>query len=90
MKNEALKNLIREEIKNVLSMDQPIKTGAELAKDLRRTSIELTKDTAGISSAEAPAVKALIDNILSKAKGGNLNAFTINRLNDILNQVQTK
>jgi len=92
MKNQQLKNLIKEEIKRILSEENetPVKTGAALAKDLRQTGLELTKDTAGLSSMEVGGVKELIDKILSKAKEGNLNTMVIKQINMILDRVKTQ
>jgi hypothetical protein len=89
MKNEALKKIIKEEIKNLLKEgDQPITTGSALAKDLRQTALDLTKDTGGFSSMEASGVDEIIKKLLDKAKEGNLNPMVIKQINVILDRVK--
>ena len=89
MKNEILKKMIKEEIKNLLKeVDQPITTGSALAKGLRQTSMDLTKDTGGFSSIEASGVDEIIKKLLNKAKEGNLNPMVIKQINVILDRVK--
>lgn len=88
MKNEALKKLIKEEIKNLLKEDQPVTTGSALAKGLRQTSMDLTKDTGGFSSMEASGVDVIIKKLLDKAKEGNLSLMVMKQINVILDRVK--
>jgi hypothetical protein len=88
MKNEAIKNLIKEEIKKILNENEPVKTGSALAKDLRQTSIDLTKNTGKFSSVEAEGIDILIHKLLDKAQNGNLNTGVIKQLNVILDRIQ--
>jgi len=88
MKNEALKKLIKEEIKNILKEEQPVTTGSALAKDLRQTAMDLTKDTGGFSSMEASGVDVIIKKLLDKAKEGNLSPMVMKQINVILDRVK--
>ena len=92
MKNEALKKLIKEEIKNLLKLEAApppeINSGSKLAKSLRTTSMNLTTDTGGIVAAEAENLNLLIKKLLDKSKTGNLNTLTVNKINVILDTIQ--
>lgn len=86
MKNEALKKLIREEIKNLIKEEEgaPVDTGSALAKNIRITGNDLAKNPSGIMPKEAEGLKILLDRLISIAKKGTLNDNTLNRINDIL------
>lgn len=92
MKNEQLKKLIKEEIKNLLELEAApppeINSGSKLAKSLRTTSMNLTTDTGGIAPSEAENLDLLIKKLLDKSKTGNLNALTVKRINDIVDTIQ--
>ena len=92
MKNEQLKKLIKEEIKNLLELEAApppeINSGSKLAKSLRTTTMNLTTDTGGIVAAEAENLNLLIKKLLDKSKTGNLNALTVKRINDIVDTIQ--
>ena len=92
MKNEALKKLIKEEIKNLLKLEAApppeINSGSKLAKSLRTTSTNLTTDAGGIVAAEAENLDLLIKKLLDKSKTGNLNPLTVNKINVILDTIQ--
>ena len=92
MKNEALKKLIKEEIKNLLKLEAApppeINSGSKLAKSLRTTSMNLTTDTGGIVAAEAENLNLLIKKLLDKSKTGNLNTLIVKKINVILDTIQ--
>ena len=92
MKNEALKKLIKEEIKNLLKLEAApppeINSGSKLAKSLRTTSMNLMTDTGGIVAAEAENLNLLIKKLLDKSKTGNLNTLIVKRINDIVDTIQ--
>ena len=92
MKNEVLKKLIKEEIKNLLELEAApppeINSGSKLAKSLRTTSMNLTTDTGGIVAAEAENLNLLIKKLLDKSKTGNLNTLIVKRINDIVDTIQ--
>jgi hypothetical protein len=90
MKNEILKKLIKEEIKNLLELETPpteINSGSKLAKSLRTTTMNLTTDTGGIVAAEAENLNLLIKKLLDKSKTGNLNTLIVKKINDILDTI---
>jgi hypothetical protein len=88
MKNQALKNLIKEEIKNILEQDAaPKATGSSLARNLRQASLNLAKDPSGFSSNEAGGVQELINKLISKAKEGNISPMVVKRINTILDSI---
>jgi hypothetical protein len=88
MKNQALKNLIKEEIKNILEQDAlPKATGSSLARNLRQTSIDLAKDPSGFNSNEAGGIQELIAKMLSKAKEGNISPMIVKRINALLDSI---
>jgi len=93
MKNEALKKLIKEEIKEILKentpvnanpTDTPVTTGFALAKDIRNTGNTLMKNPSGIMPKEAEGLKLLLNRLISIAKNGTLNDSILNRINSIL------
>ena len=86
MKNEALKKLIREEIKSLIKEEEgaPVDTGSTLARDIRNTGNNLMKNPSGINSLEAAGLKSLLVRLISIAKKGTLNNSTLNRINGIL------
>ena len=96
MKNEQLKKLIKEEIKNLLELETPptaapppeINSGSKLAKSLRTTTMNLTTDTGGIVAAEAENLNLLIKKLLDKSKTGNLNTLIVKKINVILDTIQ--
>ena len=92
MKNEALKKLIKEEIKNLLKLEAApppeINSGSKLAKSLRTTSMNLTTDTGGIVAAEAENLNLLIKKLLDKSKTGNLNPLIVKKINVLLDTIQ--
>jgi hypothetical protein len=88
MKNQALKNLIKEEIKNILEQDaMPKATGSSLARNLRQTSLDLAKDPSGFSGTEAGGIQELISKMLAKAKEGNMSPMVVKRINTILDSI---
>ena len=97
MKNEQLKKLIKEEIKNLLELETTpltstsspeVTSGSKLAKSLRTTTMDLTKDAGGIVPAEAENLDLLIKKLLDKSKTGNLNTLIVNKINGILDTIQ--
>ena len=92
MKNEQLKKLIKEEIKNLLELEAApppeINSGSKLAKSLRTTTMNLTTDTGGIVAAEAENLNLLIKKLLDKSKTGNLNTLIVKKINVILDTIQ--
>ena len=88
MKNEALKKLIREEIKNSIKEEgAPVDTGSTLARDIRDTGNNLMKNPSGINSVEAAGVKSLLMRVVSLAKEKNLSTITLDRINKILDTI---
>jgi hypothetical protein len=88
MKNQQLKNLIKEEIKNILEAEvQPKATGSSLARNLKQTSLDLAKNPSGLSGIEAGGIQELITKMLSKAKEGNMSPMIIKRINTILDSI---
>lgn len=89
MKNEALKKLIREEIKNLIKEEEgaPVDTGSTLARDIRTTGNDLMKNPSGINSLEAAGVKDLLMRLISLAKEKNLSTITLDRINKILDTI---
>jgi hypothetical protein len=97
MKNEQLKKLIKEEIKNLLELETTpltstsspeVTSGSKLAKSLRTTTMNLMKDTGGIVPAEAENLDLLIKKLLDKSKTGNLNTIIVKKINVILDTIQ--
>ena len=88
MKNEALKKLIREEIKSLIKEEgAPADTGSTLARDIRNTGNDLMKNPAGINSIEAAGLKNLLMRLISLSKEKNISAITLDRINKILDTI---
>ena len=90
MKNEALKKLIREEIKSLIKEEEgaPVDTGSTLARDIRNTGNDLMKNPSGINSLEAAGLKSLLMRLVSLAKNKTLSSITLDRINGILDTIE--
>jgi len=86
MKNQALKNLIKEEIKNILKEETPI-SGASLARDMKQDALNLAKDPSGIQGQEAKGINQIYDLLIAKAKAKTLSPMIVARIVKILDSI---
>jgi hypothetical protein len=86
MKNQALKNLIKEEIKNILKEEAPI-SGASLARDMKQDALNLSKDPSGIQGQEAKGINQIYDLLIAKAKAKTLSPMIVTRIVKILDNI---
>ena len=84
MKNEILKKLIKEEIKNILeSSEEPMNTG-EFNEKLKDFYLELRSNKIGISTLELQNILDLIELLVLKARESSLTQAQEDRIKLIL------
>jgi len=81
-----LKDLIKEEIKNILKEETPI-SGASLARDMKQDALNLAKDPSGIQGQEAKGINQIYDLLIAKAKAKTLSPMIVTRIVKILDSI---
>ena len=87
MKNEVLKKLIKEEIKDILK-EEEFMSAADLARSLKQTSVNLDKNPKGIQGLEPKAINQMINLLIEKSKSGTLSSSVINKIIRILSALK--
>jgi hypothetical protein len=89
MKKEMLKQLIKEEIRQVLNektKEKEVTSGTGLATKLKKDSQDLMKGNTGISPVEAKNVDKIIQKLIRVSKDKNVSKMIFQKIERILDQ----
>jgi hypothetical protein len=90
MKKEMLKQLIKEEIRQVLNektKEKEVTSGTGLATKLKKDSQDLMRGSTGISPQEAKNVDRIIQKLLKISKDKNVSTMVFSKIEKILDRV---
>jgi len=90
MKKEILKQLIKEEIRQVLNektKEKEVTSGTGLATKLKKDSQDLMRGSTGISPVEAKSVDRIIQKLIRVSKNKNVSNMIFQKIEKILDRV---